>query len=108
MLAMGFKTQERAHHFIDGTALATAMLGVVKETGSWTVKTYRIVQERKEQGKTITGRTLTPEQIAERKEKAKQRRELGLGLRNKLRLRNDRLKKEEEAQHGEEKADSAG
>ena len=62
MKSMGFKTKERAERFINGLS-ALAFFGYMfLGIGRWGIKGLKLTKKRKAEGKTASGRTLTPEE----------------------------------------------
>ncbi|MCI4317603.1 MAG: hypothetical protein L3J96_03615 [Thermoplasmata archaeon] len=59
---MGFKTKERAERFINGLS-ALAFFGYMfLGIGRWGIAGLKLTRKRRAEGKTLSGRTLTPEE----------------------------------------------
>ena len=64
MKSMGFKTKERAERFINGLS-ALAFFGYMfLGIGRWGIAGLKLTRKRRAEGKTLSGRTLTPEEKA--------------------------------------------
>jgi len=62
MKSMGFKTKERAERFINGLS-ALAFFGYMfLGIGRWGIKGIKLTRKRKAEGKSLSGRVLTPEE----------------------------------------------